>query len=64
MSVRLANGLHMPEVGLGTFQASGPQLQAAVKAALCGNIMHVDSANMYGVRFMHALQAKGDDVDS
>ena len=47
MSVRLANGLHMPEVGLGTFLAQGPPLQAAVQAALQGGLQHIDTASMY-----------------
>ena len=48
--MRLCNGLHMPEVGLGTYLASGTPLQAAVRAALEGGIQHIDTASMYRVR--------------
>ena len=49
MSVRLLNGVWMPEVGLGTYLASGQPLTASVRAALDGGIQHIDTASMYRV---------------
>ena len=51
MSVRLANGLHMPELGFGTFQASGQPLHQAVLKALDVGIQHIDTATIYRVGF-------------
>ena len=59
MSVRLANGLHMPELGFGTFQASGPPLHQAVLKALDVGIQHIDTATIYRVRYAY----KPDDTD-
>lgn len=37
----------MPRVGLGTFKAGGPDLRAAVAAALASGIRHIDTAAIY-----------------
>jgi diketogulonate reductase-like aldo/keto reductase len=47
--VRLANGVEVPRVGLGVFQARrGEETRAAVAAALELGYRHVDTARIYG----------------
>jgi len=43
----LRNGVELPRVGLGTFKAGGPELHAAVAAALDVGIRHIDTASIY-----------------
>jgi diketogulonate reductase-like aldo/keto reductase len=46
---RLANGVEVPKVGLGVFQAPrGEQTRAAVLAALRAGYRHIDTARIYG----------------
>lgn len=49
MIIRLANGVELPAVGLGTFKATGDNVQAAVKAAVQCGISHIDTAAIYKV---------------
>ena len=47
-SFELGDGNRMPGVGLGTFQARGPEVVAAVASALKLGYRHVDTAESYG----------------
>jgi 2,5-diketo-D-gluconate reductase A len=48
-TVALAHGdIEMPVVGFGTWQARGPQVNDAVRAALETGYRHIDTATMYG----------------
>eukprot|EP00105_Crassostrea_gigas_P024079 XP_011444204.1 PREDICTED: aldose reductase-related protein 2 [Crassostrea gigas] len=46
-SVTLSNGLHMPSVGLGTWQSPKDELKVAVRAALDDGYRHIDTAYSY-----------------
>lgn len=47
-SIRLATGAHIPQVGLGVWQASPEDCRRAVTAALRLGYRHVDTARIYG----------------
>jgi diketogulonate reductase-like aldo/keto reductase len=48
-SLRLNNGIDLPQVGLGVYQAArGEETRAAVSAALALGYRHVDTASAYG----------------
>ena len=47
-TLRLANGVTIPTVGLGVFRASGAETQAAVRTALLAGYRHIDTARVYG----------------
>jgi diketogulonate reductase-like aldo/keto reductase len=47
-SIRLATGAHIPQVGLGVWQASPDDCRRAVAAALRLGYRHVDTARIYG----------------
>lgn len=47
-SVTLNNGVKMPQLGLGTFAASGPDTRNAVQFALDAGYAHIDTAFIYG----------------
>lgn len=45
----LNNGVEIPRIGLGTFQASGAEVKTAVKAAVAQHgITHIDTAGLPG----------------
>ena len=47
--IQLNNGVQIPRVGLGVFQAaSGDETRAAVRAALDAGYRHIDTARIYG----------------
>jgi len=48
MSVTLSNGVAMPLVGLGTWQAPPGEVGSAVSAALAAGYRHIDCAACYG----------------
>ena len=50
MTFRLRNGVQLPAVGLGTWQAKGESLVRAVQWALDAGIGHIDTALSYKVR--------------
>jgi 2,5-diketo-D-gluconate reductase B len=43
-----ANGLHMPQLGFGTWRISGRECQEAVESALSLGYRHIDTGQMYG----------------
>jgi diketogulonate reductase-like aldo/keto reductase len=47
-TVEIGNGVQMPLLGLGTWQASGNQAYDAVRSALDVGYRHIDTATMYG----------------
>ena len=48
-TVRIAPGVHMPMLGLGTYKAAeGPQVEAAVESALQTGYRAFDTASVYG----------------
>jgi 2,5-diketo-D-gluconate reductase A len=47
-TVEIAPGIHMPLLGLGTWQAHGGEAYDAVRCALDVGYRHVDTATMYG----------------
>lgn len=48
-TIRLNNGVEIPRLGLGVFQAAqGEETRAAVRAALAAGYRHVDTARIYG----------------
>lgn len=49
-SIKLANGVHLPSVGLGTFRSSGHDCQQAVRWALEEGVRHIDTAAIYKVK--------------
>jgi 2,5-diketo-D-gluconate reductase A len=66
-SVEIAPGVHMPMLGLGTWQARGDAVERAVAEALELGYRHIDTASMYGNERQvgRALAASGvnrDDV--
>ena len=46
-SVRLNNGITMPFIGLGTWQASSGEAEQAVNTALASGYRHIDTARIY-----------------
>lgn len=48
MKIITANGLHMPQLGFGTWRISGAECQAAVESALSVGYRHIDTGQMYG----------------
>lgn len=48
MNMITVHGLHMPKLGLGTWQLKGPEGVAAVQGALERGYRHIDTAQMYG----------------
>lgn len=50
-AVTLSNGVVMPTIGIGTFQASGQALYDCLTAAMVqGGVRHIDTARIYKVR--------------
>ncbi len=47
MHIITANGLHMPQLGLGTWRMSGRECQQAVESALGLGYRHIDTGQMY-----------------
>jgi 2,5-diketo-D-gluconate reductase B len=47
MKIITANGLHMPQLGLGTWRMSGRECQQAVEGALALGYRHIDTGQMY-----------------
>jgi diketogulonate reductase-like aldo/keto reductase len=47
-TVRLANGVALPRIGLGVFRAAPGETRGAVMAALAAGYRHVDTARIYG----------------
>ena len=47
MHIITANGLHMPQLGLGTWRMSGRECQDAVESALALGYRHIDTGQMY-----------------
>ncbi|GJP39278.1 hypothetical protein CLOM_g23666 [Closterium sp. NIES-68] len=45
--IRLANGVAVPRLALGTFKAKGGEVKEAVKAALAAGYRHIDTASIY-----------------
>jgi 2,5-diketo-D-gluconate reductase B len=48
MQIITANGLHMPQLGFGTWRISGRECQAAVESAISLGYRHIDTGQMYG----------------
>lgn len=49
-SITLSNGVIMPTVGIGTYQASGSTLYDCLTAAIVqGGVRHIDTARIYKV---------------
>ncbi|HEY7225557.1 MAG TPA: aldo/keto reductase [Micromonosporaceae bacterium] len=47
-TIRLASGVDLPRVGLGTWQMSGRRAYDAIRYALDAGYRHIDTATMYG----------------
>ncbi len=47
-TLRLNNGVEIPRLGLGVYQASPPEANKAVRLALQGGYRHIDTARSYG----------------
>ncbi|MCP2163523.1 aldo/keto reductase [Goodfellowiella coeruleoviolacea] len=47
-TVKLNNGVHMPQVGFGVFQVPDDETTAAVKAAIAAGYRSIDTAAVYG----------------
>ncbi len=47
-TIRLNNGVEIPQLGFGVFQVPPPETQAAVSEALKAGYRHIDTAEMYG----------------
>ena len=47
-TVKLAGGVELPRVGLGTWQLSGRRAYDAIRYALDAGYRHIDTATMYG----------------
>ena len=47
--IKLANGVDLPRIGLGTFRATGNDVKTAVTAAFKHGIYHIDTAAIYKV---------------
>ena len=62
-TVVIANEVHMPRIGLGTFRARGEECRTSVVAALGCGIRHIDTASVYkneadvGWAIAHAMDA-------
>jgi diketogulonate reductase-like aldo/keto reductase len=48
ISKKLADGIEIPVVALGTWKATGSKVREAVKAALAAGYRHIDTAKIYG----------------
>jgi diketogulonate reductase-like aldo/keto reductase len=49
LTIKLRNGVEIPRLGLGVFQAkAGGETRAAVRAALAAGYRHIDTARIYG----------------
>ena len=49
-ATQLNNGLLMPTLGLGTYQARGPSVASAVSWAVHYGVRHIDTASIYRVK--------------
>lgn len=55
--IRLANGVELPKIGLGTFRATSNDVKTAVSAAFKHSIRHIDTAAIYKVQITGCLVA-------
>ncbi|MHA1684450.1 MAG: aldo/keto reductase [Promethearchaeota archaeon] len=61
-TIELNNGIKMPRLGFGTFEATGKQVQIAVDHALKVGYRHVDTAYVYGNERQVGKAITGSDV--
>lgn len=60
-TIRLSDGNHIPQVGLGVWKATNEEAAAAVKAAISVGYRHIDTAAIYQneIGVGHGIQAAG-----
>lgn len=54
-NITLSNGLEMPVLGLGTFQAQGDEVKQSIRDSLDIGYRHFDTADFYKVIYLTVL---------